>query len=94
MSDITKRVDKLPLDAQVKALTKALEHIVVLSTALERQRKINRCDSRYYSHQGKMLKLAWKGLVEAGLEDYNEELKEYLHGVEFQLNIPKDSNDE
>jgi hypothetical protein len=78
MSDITKRVDELPLEAQVIALSKALEHVVALSKALEKQRKINRLDRGYYSCQRKMLQVAWEGLVENGHKDYNKDLEEWM----------------
>lgn len=93
MSNIKKRTDELPLEAQVKTLTKALEHVVVLSKTLERQRENSRLDSRYYSYQLKMLKLAWKGLVISGLEDYSEVLKEYMSDIEFGLNTQGESNE-
>ncbi len=93
MRGINKRADELPLEAQVKTLTKALEHIVTLSKKVEFQRESLRLDSRYSSHLLKMLRLAWKGLVISGLEDYNKELKEYMSDIECDLNIQGESNE-
>ncbi len=81
MINTTKRVDELGLEAQVTALTKALEHVVTLSKKLERERQNSRIDRNYCADQFKMLKIAWKGLVSSGLEDYNKDLKDYMTGL-------------